>query len=161
MLVLSHRSANDANKPTDPMTRNDKCPNKLENVSRTGLWKHLSGSPLTPVRHPIFHSTITKSRKEGRTTWWGSLGGLKLIRPPQNVIQAFPLDNQTLRCFSKKPSSSQLSGIYHYPVTLWGKVIGDLAVEDTPLPPPRWESKKDGVRKVHTVCAVWVAAYPR
>lgn len=100
MLVLSHRSANYANTPaeanfaTNPLTGDDKCPNKWQNVSQTGLCKHFRGSPVIPARHAIIQSCFTKSRGEGRTTWWGSAGGLELIRPPQNVIQ---LDLWTIR----------------------------------------------------------------
>lgn len=139
MLVLSHRSANYANKPAEanfapkPLTGDDKCPNKCENVSQTGLCKHLRDSPVIPARHPIIQTRFTKSRGEGRTAWWGSTGEGRTHQTPTESHPAGPVDSQAHRCSGQKPSSSShLSDIHHHPVALWGKVIGDLAVEATP-----------------------------
>lgn len=169
MLVLSHRSANYANQPAEanfapkPSTGDEKCPNKCENVSQTGLCKHLRDSPVIPARHPIIQTRFTKSRGEGRTAWWGSTGGGWNSSDPHRKSSSWTCGQSASSVFWTETLLLLLTPLWHPPSSCrslrqshWWPCSGS----HTLCPPPLEERKRAGVREVQTVCAVWEAACP-
>lgn len=73
-----------------------KWPIKTQNVKLSlnrlsALCKKCASTPFTQAHGTLFHSSITRSRGEGRAlihaAWKGSTGGPELISPPQNTIK--------------------------------------------------------------------------